>query len=36
MSPDLRRILRIFQFSGPFWGAIFAGIALKLGLLLLQ
>jgi hypothetical protein len=33
MPPELGRILRIFLFSGLFF-AIFAAIALKLGLLL--
>jgi hypothetical protein len=34
MPPELRRILRIFQFSGLFF-AIYAAVALKLALLLL-
>jgi hypothetical protein len=33
MPPELRRILRDFQFSGLFF-TIFAAVALKLGLLL--
>jgi hypothetical protein len=34
MPPELRRILRIFQFSGLFVFAIIAAFALKLVLLL--